>query len=199
MVDREKLAKLFKYFETLFQSDFNEANAAVINLKAEDVLSFESVDWLIRYDFNPGYNFGAYQNSQIENLLKAADYLQMEISLFERLYEQVYNRPPRKILSMFHTLYRLQKQHKFSWGPASLFYGNLQTAEKEFVKLDSEHIRAIFGCSGPQLDHLVLAIRIWINHDYDNRKRFFAEFIPLMKGNYDCTDVSIMKVLTQII
>lgn len=150
-------------------------------------------------------------DSNLENLLRAADYLQInETGLFD-FYCRVNLRSPRTILANFDIIHRMFKQRiewdkynltarkndrvKFS-EPVHLIGPNLKTLiyEREWSNLEPEHVKTLLSWGRHNhfdLDILVPAIKTWLNHDYEERKELLPELLACIKGCYTHTDVSI--------
>lgn len=186
MTDREQLAIRFRYFESLLVEDFKEGDTNTITLKSNDFLSIDALRFLINWDWS---NFCDYSHD-IEDFLKAANFLQLNRPDFQDLFDEVVA-SPREILSMFKTLNQIGKANEIDLhyfldtileNFEKLFF------EKEWMDLDAEHIHCILAYMEEKDEfkelkdeRLIKALKVWVYCDFENRKVHLPDFIPYMK------------------
>lgn len=165
------------YFEKMFSSDFVEKNAECVTLG--NSLNFETLEILIKFLYTN--ELEPTRRVSLEDLLCAADYLQMETAV-EKINAKIVEEMSNMNVLRFWALRGMIKDTAVIGKVRQFILKNFSELifDIAFLKLDFETISWII-----ESDELTTvsemevyrAIRIWINHDHVAREKHFLELL----------------------
>lgn len=165
------------FFETMLTGDFEEKDSEVICLG--DTLSFDALDILVKFLYTD--TLKPTQDVPLEELICAADYLQMEDAVQE-LSGQIREAISKSNVLRFWNLRNMIKDSETITAIRTFILGHFKdiVLDISFLKLDLETISWILESDELEVASEVdvfRAIKLWINHDYAGRHK---HFLPLL-------------------
>lgn len=169
------------YFEKMLDGDFREKNSEVICLG--DVITFEALDKLVKFLYNG--ELVATKEVSVEDLLCAADYLQME-SANEALVGPISKAIDKTSALRFWNLRSMIKDTGTIAQLRAFILGHFKEIvyDRSFLAIDYETISWIVESDELQVDAEVdvfRAIRMWINHEHTEREKHFLSLLARVR------------------
>lgn len=189
-----------KYFKAMFTHDFAERNLPVIEIELDDEIDEDIFDSVVRIATSRTLKVSP---ETIEHFLFVADFFQIETLIVE--LERLIGRDttqdivgPFNVLDLWH-LCLIHQPLKFIAGTLKLLIKNYLdaiTADPSFLQLDSESVKTILMWDDLKISSekkVFSAIKIWINHDPEQRKELYEKLLYCIRFDPDI-DVSLFLI-----